>query len=126
MMTDSIDIIDAKIVNFGIEYKVTITPGVDRFATLQLANAALSQQYQRKYFIGESLSISQVWSTLNRIQGVLDVRDVKIITKTGTGYSKTSFNIEQNMSPDALSIATPKNVALELKFPNADIKGTIV
>ena len=126
MMTDTIDILDAKVVNIGIEYKVVITPGVDKFKALQDASASLSRLFQRKYFIGEMFSIPEVWSALNRSGGILDVKDVKIVTKTGTGYSKTGFNIEQNLSPDGRFIATPINVALEIKFPGTDIKGTAV
>jgi hypothetical protein len=126
MMTDTIDILDAKIVNIGINYKIRLNPGVDKFNVLTIASGLIARQYQTKYFIGEVLSITDIWNTLNRVAGILDVKDVKIITKTGTGYSKTSFNIEQNMSPDGRLIATPKNVALELKFPSADIVGTVV
>jgi hypothetical protein len=127
MMTDTIDILDAKIVNIGIEYKMIVMDGVDKFTVLASAQSKIADIYaRRQYFIGEPFYISEIWSILNRIQGVLDVKEVKVVTKTGSGYSKTGFNIVQNMSPDGRYLTTPMNVALEIKYPAADIKGTVV
>ena len=127
MMTDTIDILDAKVANIGIEYKIVVMDGVDKFTALAAAQNKIMDIYNRRnYHIGEPFYISEIWSVLNRSAGVLDVKDVKIVAKTGIGYSKTSFNIVQNMSPDARYLVAPMNVALEIKFPITDIKGTVV
>ena len=60
------------------------------------------------------------------VDGIADVKTVKIINKTGGKYSRVSFNIEENKSADGRYIVVPNNVAFEVKYPKIDIKGSVV
>jgi hypothetical protein len=48
------------------------------------------------------------------------------VQKAGAPYSTTKFNFDQNISADGTLLVVPKNVVLELKYPNADIRGSAV
>ena len=76
-------------------------------------------------FIGERLSISEIFSELNKVSGVLDVVKVQIINKNSSGYSSVIFPVRENLSPDGDYLLTPANAILELKFPEVDIKGKL-
>ena len=57
--------------------------------------------------------------------GFIDVNYVKIMPRTRGAYSSTSMNFNQQLSADGRFVSVPDNVCMELKYPDADIKGTI-
>ena len=124
MLSDTIDILDAHIFNFGIEFVVKPASGIDRFDLLRTCTDKISEMFATPFFIGEQVSVSDIYSTLSKVTGVLDVVKVKIVNKTGTNYSNVQFDINQNTSPDGTYIVVPKNVIAELKY-STDIVGKI-
>ena len=126
MMSDTVDILDAKIVNIGIEFSIVVKPSADKVQALAKANAVLSARYSEKFYIGEPFYIAEVYSLVNKVTDIIDVKNAKIVLKRRSPYSDIRFDIPGNTSADGNYIATPKNVVLEIKFPNFDIKGTIV
>jgi hypothetical protein len=126
MINDTVDILDAKIVNIGIDFEVIASEEIDRFEVLDNATTALVNQFGNKsMFIGERFHITDVMSALNKVRGVADTVKVKLISKRGTSYSSSTLNIDQFMSPDGRYLSVPDNVILEIKFPKIDIKGTV-
>ena len=125
MISDTIDILDPYIVNFGIDFIVKPASNTDKFILLDSCTTALKQHYSTAFFIGEPIYISDIYSTLKKVKGVLDVIKVKLNNKSGTNYSGVEIDINANLSPDGNYLVVPKNVILELKFPDTDIKGKI-
>ena len=125
MMNDTVDILDAKIVNIGIQYSLRIDARSDKYAIQAIALSVLRDEYAESMYIGEPFYISDIYTKLNRINGVVDVVDVELIQKYGSAYSPHTFNIEDNMSPDGRYLIVPKNVVLEVKYPDQDIRGAI-
>tara|TARA_R110002020_G_scaffold176938_1_gene369557 strand:+ start:96 stop:1472 length:1377 start_codon:yes stop_codon:yes gene_type:complete len=125
MMSDTIDIVDTHVINFGIDFVVTPGVGVDKYKLLDACVEQLKKKYNAPYYIGEQLSITDIYSELNKVKGVLDVVKVKIINKTGGNYSKVQFDINSNISPDGTYIIIPKNAVVELKYPSVDVQGKI-
>ena len=86
---------------------------------------ALSNKFSRYYDISENIYISDIYSTLKNVEGILDVVSAKASLKVGGSYSEIFYDFEENISPDRRMINIPNNVVVELKFPNIDIKGVI-
>lgn len=126
MVNDSIDILDARIVNFGVSFRIVAEANYNRYDALQAAINKLSQEMSMKLDIGESISISNIYNLLNEVDGVEDTVDVKIIPKNGGPYSTTRFDFDSNITPDGRLVRGYENVIFELKFPQTDIKGSIV
>ena len=76
--------------------------------------------------IGEPLFITDIYAELKKVRGLVDVTSVKINKKVGGNYSTIALDIENGISSDGRFLKVPKNVILELKYPNVDIKGTIL
>ncbi len=76
--------------------------------------------------IGEALSIAKMFNVLNKIPDVDDVKDVVVDSKATAQYSSATFNFDSRKTSDGKFIVPPKNVIMELKFPNFDIKGSVV
>ena len=124
-LNDTIDIFDAKIVNFGVDFKITVDHRYSQYDIVGKCVEAIKNEYSNQLYIGEQVSITNLYSVLGKVEGVADVKNVDIIPKTGTNYSSTRFNFEEMKSDDGTFIKAPKNVIMELKYPNADIRGRI-
>ena len=125
MINDTIDILDAKIVNFGIEYEAAIDMSANRFNVINSAASALASKFSHSYDIGEPINVSDIYKTLNKVEGLLDVITVRIVEKSGANYSGDSYDFRAATSADNLRILAEENVVFEMKFPNTDIKGSI-
>ena len=125
MINDTVDILDALIVNFGLDFVVKASPGVEKNELLNRCTNALTENFAKKMFIGEHISISSMFSILNSVRGVQDTVKIKLLQKTGASYSNVTYNFDDSFSPDGDSLIVPKNVIMELKFPQSDIRGKI-
>ena len=126
MINDTIDILDGKIVNIGIEFDVVSNLESNRFDVLNNAIVALSLLLQKKFDIGEPFYYADIYNELNKLPGVVDTTRVKVVQKTGLNYSSNvHFDIEDNTSADGRHIIVPDNAILEIKYPDMDIKGNI-
>ena len=126
MINDTIDILDAKIANIGVDFKVVGDLERPKYDILSSAETALKQFFSRKMDIGEPIFLTDIYAELKKVDGLVDVISVKITRKVGGNYSDVSFDLEGGQSPDGRYIEIPKNVILELKYPDSDIKGAIV
>ena len=126
MMNDSIDIRDAKIVNYGIEFSINVDPNENKYEVLNNSITAVQDAMSEPLYIGEPLYVSDIYGILNKVRGVVDAKMVKTTNKTGIGYSSTSVKMDDLLSADGLTVHSPENVALEVKYPASDIKGAIV
>jgi len=125
-LNDVVDIYDAKIINFGVNFKVSIDPRFSNENILSRCNAAIRDYFSNQSYIGEPLYITRLYSILSKVEGVSDVKKVNVFQKTGPNYSPVRMNFKEAMSQDGTYIATPKNVIMEMKHPNSDIKGVLV
>ena len=61
---------------------------------------------------------------LGTMKEVARVNSVKIVSKFGTGYSDTRYDVSSNISPDGGLVFLPKNCIWEIKSRD-DITGKI-
>jgi hypothetical protein len=126
VVNDTIDILDAQIVNFGINYVVAVDLNANRFTVINRANAALRDYLlKNQYEIGESILITDFYKVLQKVNGIIDVIDLEIVGKSGVSYTSSSFDFEERLSADGRRIEGENNAIFELKFPNVDIKGAV-
>ena len=123
MVSDVIEVVDAKIVNFGIDYTIICDLDKDKEIVLQACTRAIKELFEMPPNIGEAFYITDVYKSLKDVDGVIDVVDVNVTNKIGSLYSNISFDISDNLSDDGRSIIIPRNVIYEIKYPVLDIKG---
>jgi hypothetical protein len=126
MLNDTIDILDAKILNIGVDFQILTDLESNKYDTLLLAKNSVSALMSRKPEIGQPIYISDIINSLKNTRGVLDVISVNIVNKAGGNYSSLSYDLEANLSKEGRYVKIPDNVVFELKFPNSDIKGVVV
>ena len=125
MINDTVDILDAKIVNIGIDFVAKGDVESNKFLILDRANITLREKYTKKSEIGEPFYITDIYKTLQGVDGIIDVLSVTVSQKSGAAYSDTYFDIEGQTSPDGRYIEVPLNVILEIKNTAQDVKGAI-
>lgn len=125
MINDTIDILDANIINLGIEFEIVVEPTAERLETLSNATREVQKEFSRIRDIGEPMFVTDVYTALKKAKGVLDVTNVEIVSKSGGLYSDYFINISQNLSPDGRYVDIPEDSIFEIKFLDIDIKGTI-
>jgi hypothetical protein len=125
MINDTIDIIDGKIVNLAIGFKVIADTDKNKYDVLSSCVEALKRKFNQPLLLGESFYITDVYNTLNDVVGVVDTQDVRVKIKNGALYSDTRFNLNDQKSADGRYIKAPDNVSFEIKFADKDIKGTV-
>ena len=125
MISDTIDILDAKIINIGIEFTAIAALDTNKFDVLSDAASKLAVYYASKFEIGQPFYVSDIYTLLNKMKGIIDVTQVKIVQKSGLNYASNPVDINMLYSADGSHIDCPKNVVFEIKYPAVDIKGTI-
>tara|TARA_B100000287_G_scaffold139197_1_gene131143 strand:+ start:1193 stop:3004 length:1812 start_codon:yes stop_codon:yes gene_type:complete len=125
MVNDTLDIMDAKIINLSLSFTIVTKGGYDKFRVLDECLRTLRNRYLRHFDIAEPFSFTEVYSTLNRIEGVADTTDVTVLNQNGGAYSQAALDITANITPDGRFIACPLNGIFEVKFPTIDIKGSV-
>jgi len=126
MVNDTVDILDATIINFAIEYTIVADMNTNRFTVMNRANQALREFLNsNQYEIGESILITDFYKVLQKVDGVVDVEDLEIVSRTGAQYTDSSYDFASNLTADGRRIQIPNNAVFELKFPNVDVKGSV-
>ena len=123
MLNDVIDIYDTKIINFGIDFEITVTRDSNPTDVINRVINKIISDYDLNFYTGEPVYISQIANIISKVNGVSDVKKIKIYNKTGGLYSNTSVNFDDIRSRDATFYKAPKNAIFELKYPLKDIKG---
>ena len=125
MITDSISIKDAFVINIEVEYEIILRPNYNgRDVLLQCTNEIKDFFDISKWSINQPINLSLIYTLLDRIKGVQTVESVMVKNKQGGRYSDFAYDVEG---------ATKKNVVypsydpmiFEVKFPDNDIKGRI-
>ena len=125
MINDTIDILDAKVINIGIKFVAITNYDQDKFEALNESIKAIQKEFVQKLDLGQPIYITKIYDVLNELDEIVDVTDVQIEHKVGGLYSDFSHDINENISADGRILYAPENVVYELKYPNLDIKGTI-
>ena len=126
MINDTIDILDAKIINIGINFKVLPELDVNRYELLETCVQKLKDEYLNiKFNVGEAVYISEIYKLLNEVPGVVDTMEVELFNTVGGLYSNYRFNINSNLSDDGRFLVVPEGAAAEVLFPSTDIVGAV-
>jgi len=124
-INDSVKIRDAVIVNYRVEFMLQYDRTYEPNNVLFNSKKAIEDYVSDASYIGEPIYITRFYEILNKVTGVIDVKTVRIVNISGGAYSTVSMNFNKILSRDGTYYKVPKNVILELKYPDLDIKGTV-
>lgn len=126
MISDAIDILDARIVNLGFSFDVLIDPTLNRSTVLQNILSQLQDFFDIKNFnIDQPIVISDVRNTIFATPGVISINELSFENLTGIVnnrvYSDNVYDVESNTRQGI--IFPPGGGIFEVRFPDVDIVG---
>jgi len=126
MINDTVDILDGKVINYGINFEVVADVDVNKFELLDECVVKIKEKILNvQKEIGEAVYITDVYKLLNSVPGVNDTLNVELVSKTGGLYSAVRYDISSNLSNDGRYLRIPQNMVAEVLFPDDDISGVI-
>jgi hypothetical protein len=125
MINDTIDILDARIINIKINFVAVVDYSQDKIEALSAAITKIEEMFAEKLDIGQPIYISKIYDELNNLDEIVDVTDVSLTAESGGTYSDQTLNLDEYISADGRILYAPENVVYELKYSDLDIKGTI-
>ena len=82
--------------------------------------------FSRSFDIGEPILITDIYQVLKSVPSLLDVTKAKVVLREGSEYADSPVTIEESLSADGRYVIPPLDTVFEIKFPNKDIRGTIL
>tara|TARA_Y100001938_G_scaffold146605_1_gene225822 strand:- start:3200 stop:5227 length:2028 start_codon:yes stop_codon:yes gene_type:complete len=126
MISDGINIVDGYIINFCINFDISILSGYNRREVLTNCNLALQDYFNiDNWTFNDTININEVELILANQEGVVSVAKLEFINKCGGNYSPRSYNFEEATRSKIIYPSLDPSI-FELKFPNQDIKGRVI
>ena len=125
MLNDTIDILNAKIINYGVNFEIITDLGVNKFEVLSRCTEKLIDRLSVSHSIGESIQITNIFKILNEVPGVTDTVNVFLENKAGGIYSGFFYDVNANISDDGRFLKIPDDAVAEILIPQTDIVGVI-
>ena len=129
MISDAIDVLDAKVINLQLKFTIVVDPSLNRNVVLASILTKLQNQFNiKKMFIDQPIIISDVVNTIFTVQGVIAVDDVKFVNISGVvnnkQYSENTHDIKAYTKRQL--IFPPPGGIFEIRYPEIDIIAKVV
>ena len=127
MLTDAINIKDAFIINFGIEFDIVSFKETNNDEVLLNCVSALKEYFKiDNWQINQPIIINEVYNVIGAVKGVQNVENVTIKNKAGNalGYSQYAYDFDSATINNVLYPSMDISI-FELKYPDTDITGRI-
>lgn len=129
MITDAVDILDARIINLKVEYSVVIDPSYNKHIVIQNINSRLKQYFSTGNFqIDQPLILSEIQNLIYNNNGVVSVTSVKFKNISNDIGNRTYSNIQYDVDVNTIKgiLVGPPGSIFEIRYPEYDIEGTAV
>ena len=127
MLTDAINIKNAFIINFTLNFQITTFKNFNNQGVLLNCITELKNYFSiDKWQINQPIIISDVSNLIGGVRGVQTVEDVRFENISGelAGYSQYGYNME-NANRNGIIYPSMDPSIFECKYPNTDIKGQV-
>ena len=128
MLTDGVNIKDAFIINIGVDFDVVVRPNYNGKLVINNCLNTLQSYFNiDKWQINQPIIISDIYSTLDQVEGVQTVQKVNIINRAGTnsGYSQYAYDVKGATINNILYPSLDPSI-FEVKNLTTDIQGRVV
>jgi hypothetical protein len=127
LISDNIDILDARILNYVVRYTINVEYDQNKRAVLQSVNSRLKTLLATTNFqIGQPIVIGDLMSVIMNTSGVSGVTNIRVESLSGDisgrSYSDSEFSVAGLTTNGVISC--PAGSIFELKYPDFDIVGS--
>ena len=128
MISDTINIKDAFVINFDVNFEVITYPNYNGNQVIEKCITSLQTYFSiDKWQINQPIILPDLFVLLDQIDGVQTVKQINFTNKAGTsqGYSQYAYDMEGATQNGTIFPSLDPSI-FELKYPNTDIKGRVV
>ena len=128
MIGDSIEIKDAYIINFSVDFEIIVLPNFINSQVILACIESLKIYFNKdNWQLNQPILISDLNVRLDKIEGVQSIKNILISNKVGTslGYSQYAYDMEGATQNGVIYPSLDTSI-FEIKYPNTDIKGKVV
>jgi hypothetical protein len=125
---DNIEIRDAFIVNIAVHFEIITYPEYNNNEVLLNCINALKEYFNiSKWQINQPIFLRDLYILLDKIKGVLTVKNISLENKAGTslGYSEFAYDITGATLNQVVYPSLDPSI-FEVRYPDLDIKGKVV
>lgn len=124
LITDAIDILDAFVINIGVEYEILSDGIVNKNLIISNINKKIKSLFDiKKWHLDMPINKTNIEMLITTTEGVIALNYCTILNKTGSGYSSFNLDIDKNTSGKFL--VGPPGSIFELKSATDDIAGYV-
>jgi hypothetical protein len=129
MISDAIDVLDAKVIDLQLKFTVVLDPAFNKSAILSAILTKLQDKYNiKKMYIDQPIIISDVVNTIFTVQGVISIDNVQFSNISGIVnnrvYSNDTHDIKSYTRRQL--IFPPTGGIFEIRYPEVDIIAKVV
>ena len=129
LISDAIDILDARVINLTLQFEVLIDPALNRNTVLQQVLLRLQTLFDIKNFhIDQPLNLSDVTNTIFTVPGIVTLDRVQFSNINNVvnnrQYSTSTFDVSANTRKGV--IIPPPGGIFEIRYPDVDITGRAI
>ncbi len=126
MVTDAVTIKDGFYINIGINFDITVIPGLSNNQILTDCITTLKNIFDiDKWQINQPIILSNLYSALLQVPGVQSVVNVQFTNKSGGNYSPYSYDVNGATLNGVIYPSLDPSI-FEVRFPDLDIQGRVV
>lgn len=128
LMTDGVNIIDGYVINIGVEFSIMVFKGYNKKDVLKNCIASVQNFFNIDFWnFSQPINISQLELEIAKVEGVQSVSNVKINNKNANqgNYSNVEYDIVAATKNKIIYPSLDPSV-FEVKYPDVDIKGTVL
>jgi hypothetical protein len=127
MLTDAINIKDAFVINFGLDFEITTYKSYNNQEVLLKCISEIKNYFTiDKWQVNQPIIISEVKNLIGGVSGVQTLEDVRFENKNGIslGYSQYKYGFNGATKNNIIYPSMDPSI-FELKYPNIDIQGRV-
>jgi hypothetical protein len=126
MISDAIDILDARIVNLQFSFDIVIDPNLNRTIVLQNVLTKLQPYFDvGNFHIDQPIVLSDITNTIFQVQGIISINQIQFTNVVGTvnnlQYSDVTFDVNSNTRLGLMF--PPAGGIFEVRYPGVDLVG---
>ncbi len=127
MLTDAINIKDAFVINFSLDFEITAYKNYNNEEVILECISELKNYFDiDKWQINQPIIISEITNLIAGVRGVQTVEKVELENKNGLslGYSQYKYDFDGATRKGVIYPSLDPSI-FEIKYPNTDINGSV-
>jgi phage-related baseplate assembly protein len=130
LLTDDINILDAFVVNIGVNFSITVFKNYNVNDVLARAIGEIQNYFDTsKWTVNQPIIVSDLIYNVGSVDGVQNVKSLEIVNKykfqDGSNYQDYRYSIDE-ATVNGIIYPSLDPCIFELKYPQSDIVGSAV